>query len=634
VAQGFIHGVDLQLNRLVLKSLVSGIGMAVFAGLFSLTPMGDRIENQYALGLLYALRPSLEPPTGATVVAIDGQTMAWLRNRDGQHEKAPVLACLPAGVIRELDRIRGPGSLPRSVHACLLKELKRIGFSVVVFDILFSVKGDDEDDMMLASALRDHGSSVILVGFERSVVRDGASEILIEREMKPLELFQQSAASTGAFVVPRSGGPVYGYWPQVPGFLATKSLPEEALLLNDGARKKKSAEAVRTQSLQYLWLYGPPGTIETVSVRDVLSGEAAARHGAGGGNSVAFVGASDPSATNYPDSFPSFIRGRSDADMSGVELAATAYLNLLNAENLRRLPAVSSLLLILLYGAALGYLARTRASYAMIAAPASALLYLAAAAFAFSNARLFLPLGTPIFVTAPTAFLVAIVIRYRFARALIMHLSPEPVARRMLSQASDERDAPVPDEATVVFIDLIGSTAIAAKMPAVDFSRLLNSYHEIVSRAVARHRGFINAFSGDGVMVAFTAKDSGTEHAVQACRAALAVIRAMQEANTANENSGIPPLSMRMGMNSGPVAEGGIGGRDRFNFSVVGDVVNLAAHLEQLGKTLFPGEKNVILVGQATRKSVEGEGFNFVDCGLCAIAGHDSPEAVFRLTTE
>lgn len=622
------------MNRLVLKSLISGIAMAVFAGLFSLTPMGDRIENQYALGLLYALRPSPEPPTGATVVAIDGQTMTWLRNREGQHQKAQLLACLPASMISELDRIRGPGSLPRSVHACLLEELKRIGFPVVVFDVLFSVKGDDEDDMKLASALRSHGSSVILVGFERSVVKDGASEILIEREMKPLELFQQSAASMGAFAVPRSGGPVYGYWPHVPGFSTTKSLPEEALLLRDDARIKKAAEVVQNQTLQYLWLYGPPGTIETVSVRDVLSGEAAARRGANGDNSVAFVGASDPSATNYPDSFPSFIRGRSDADMSGVELVATAYLNLLNAEKLRRLPAVPSLLLILVYAAALGYLARTRASYAMIAAPASALVYLAAAVFAFTNARLFLPLGTPIFVTAPTAFLVAIIIRYRFARTLIMHLSPEPVARRMLAQASDQRDTPVSNEATIVFIDLIGSTAISAKMPAVDFSRLLNSYHEIVTRIVARHRGFITAFSGDGIMVAFTAKDSGAEHAVQACHAVIAVIRAMQEANIANENSGIPPLSMRIGVNSGMVAEGGIGGRDRFNFSMVGDVVNLAARLEQLGKALFPGEKNIILVGQATRKSVEGEGFNFLDCGLCMIPGLDSPEAVFRLTME
>jgi len=605
--------------------------MAVLAGLFSFSSMGDRIENQYALGLLYALRSPLAPPTGALVVAIDGQTMAWLRDHDDQHDKAQLLACLPASMVSELDRIRGPGSLPRSVHACLLEELKRIGFPVVVFDILFSAKGDNEDDIKFASALRDHGSSVILVGFDRSVVRDGASEILVEREVKPLELFQQNAASTGAFVVPRSGGPVYGYWPHLPGFPATNSMPEEALLLNGGAQVNRTAKAAPTRILQYLWLYGPPGTIESVSLQDVLSGEAAARLRANAGKSVAFVGASDPSATNYPDSFPSFIRGRSDADMSGVELAATAYLNLLKGDKLRRLSGASSLLLVLLHAAALGYLARAKATYAMIAAPVTALIYLAVAAFAFTNSHLFLPLGIPLFVTAPASFLAAIVIKYRFARTLIMHLTPAPVARRMLANTSEERDTPISDEATVLFFDLIGSTAIAEKMPALDFGRLLNNYHEIVARAVAKHRGFVNNFTGDGVMAAFTNKDAGAGHAVQACHSVLDIVSEIQGLNAVNENSGIPPIAMRIGINSGNVAEGGIGGQDRFNFSVVGDAVNLAARLEQLGKTLFPGEKNIVLVGQSTRNLVEGENFSFLNCGPCSIPGRDSPECVYRL---
>ena len=97
---------------------------------------------------------------------------------------------------------------------------------------------------------------------------------------------------------------------------------------------------------------------------------------------------------------------------------------------------------------------------------------------------------------------------------------------------------------------------------------------------------------------------------------------------------GLPALHMRVGVNSGEVAEGEIGARDRFNFSVVGDGVNLAARLEQMGKTLFPGEPDVVLVGEATRDLAAGAGFGFRDCGEREIRGRERRERVFRLAVD
>ena len=90
---------------------------------------------------------------------------------------------------------------------------------------------------------------------------------------------------------------------------------------------------------------------------------------------------------------------------------------------------------------------------------------------------------------------------------------------------------------------------------------------------------------------------------------------------------------MRFGLNSGEVAEGEIGAQERFNFSVMGDVVNLAARLEQLGKTLFPGDKNVILIGASTRSRVEGRGVVIENCGLQSIIGRKMKENVYRLAS-
>jgi class 3 adenylate cyclase len=132
-------------------------------------------------------------------------------------------------------------------------------------------------------------------------------------------------------------------------------------------------------------------------------------------------------------------------------------------------------------------------------------------------------------------------------------------------------------------------------------------------------------------MVVFTDSAAGQNHAVLACRSALSVVRGIADINAQNLKSGLPPLRMRIGLNSGSVAEGEIGARDRFNFSVVGDSVNLASRLERLGKTLFPGEADIILVGAATRQLVEDKDFAFIDCGIHSIPGRERPEQVYRL---
>jgi adenylate cyclase len=270
----------------------------------------------------------------------------------------------------------------------------------------------------------------------------------------------------------------------------------------------------------------------------------------------------------------------------------------------------------------------------MIGVPVVAILYVAASLYAFAKLRLFMPIASPVFVAAPVTFVIAILVRYRFVRSLIMRLEPAPIARRMLAKMRSERGTAISGEATVVFFDLIGSTAIGEKIAPVAFSTLLNNYHETVTRAVGQYRGFVSAYSGDGVTAVFTSEDAGSDHAVRACRSALAVVRELQVVNATNTTAGLPALSTRIGINSGIVAEGEMGARDRFNFSVVGDVVNLAARLEQLGKTLFPGEKDIILVGRSTVQMAEKKDLSFLNCGTCAIQGRESPESVYRLSAK
>jgi adenylate cyclase len=231
-----------------------------------------------------------------------------------------------------------------------------------------------------------------------------------------------------------------------------------------------------------------------------------------------------------------------------------------------RLSSISEASLTLLFAFALGFLSRARSELAMLAAPLLGVLYVAAASIAFSRFHLFLPVATPSFIVVPTAFVVAVFIRYRFARALIMRLAPAPAARRMLTQPTQHRSAAETHDATIVFFDLIGSTAIAEKIAPADFNTLLNTYYDKAVENIEAGRGEIAAFSGDGVTAIFTGSHQLQNHAVRACLSVLAAFAAMRKVNTENASRGLPPLHMRVGMNSGVVAEGEIGAQDRFNF--------------------------------------------------------------------
>lgn len=271
----------------------------------------------------------------------------------------------------------------------------------------------------------------------------------------------------------------------------------------------------------------------------------------------------------------------------------------------------------------------------MLAAPVAAIAYIAIAAIAFSGYRLFLPFAAPVFFVAPTAFILGVFVRYRFARALLMRLAPAPVAIRMLARSGADRSAESASiDATVLFCDLIGSSGVGEKLQPVAFTALLNEFLELVKDSVEMHGGVVLQFQGDGLIAAYTRTDAGSDHAVKACRSTVGAVRELRKMNESNRSRGLPELHMRIGINSGSVAEGDVGARDRYNFTLIGDAVNLASRFEQMGKTLFPGETEVALVGQATFALAKDRDVVFVDCGLQEIRGRAAPEHVYRILTD
>lgn len=152
-------------------------------------------------------------------------------------------------------------------------------------------------------------------------------------------------------------------------------------------------------------------------------------------------------------------------------------------------------------------------------------------------------------------------------------------------------------EATIAFIDICGFTAISEREPPGEVVRLLNKYFDIIVKAIIAEGGAVDKFMGDAVLAVF----KGDNHLARALRSALAVnanIQSMKD-TLSDAQTFLPKLST--GINTGEVISGNIGSDTlrRFDFTVIGDVVNTAQRLQSIAQ---PGQ---ILVNQATYEKVD-----------------------------
>jgi adenylate cyclase len=145
-------------------------------------------------------------------------------------------------------------------------------------------------------------------------------------------------------------------------------------------------------------------------------------------------------------------------------------------------------------------------------------------------------------------------------------------------------------EVTVLFLDIRGFTAFAERAGAAEAVRRLNEFYELVVPVIVEHGGHANKFVGDGLLAVFGAPDPLDDHADRCVAASLAITRKVEEQQGGRVSIGI-------GVNSGDVVAGTVGGGGRVEFTVIGDVVNTAARVEEA--TRQTGD--VILITAATR---------------------------------
>jgi adenylate cyclase len=164
-----------------------------------------------------------------------------------------------------------------------------------------------------------------------------------------------------------------------------------------------------------------------------------------------------------------------------------------------------------------------------------------------------------------------------------------------------EAAAPERKVVTVLFADLVGSTAMSGQLEPAVLARVLNGYFQRMSDAIHEHRGHVAHFLGDGIVAYFGALQPNPWQCNDAVRAALAMRAAIREYNVELEREGLPSLALGIGIDRGVGLVGLVGSRERMEYDFVGRTVNVAARVQTLTRI----HQADILVTEALRAELD-----------------------------
>jgi adenylate cyclase len=343
---------------------------------------------------------------------------------------------------------------------------------------------------------------------------------------------------------------------------------------------------------RYLNFYGPAGRVPTVALHDLLPSETGAVSHAIpdlSGRAV-FIGQSEL-ISPVGDDFATVFTQANGVDLSGVEIAATAFANLLDGRTLQPVGMGAELALLMTFGILVGLIAGLMPGMvAVTLCLALAAAYYAGAQIAFTRADLWLPVAVPLLVQLPLGLLAGLLVQYRDAQRARTRMSrgiryylPDEVATGLAEAPFDPSMLHHRVYATSMVTDAQGFTSLAETMSPEVLKPFLDSYLAIVIGSVERFGGAVTDIVGDGTTCVWRSPVPARSCRVQACTAALEIGRAVAAFNARHAPLKLPT---RMGLHAGWVVVGNIGGAGHFAFSVLGDTVNATSRIEQLNKQL------------------------------------------------
>ena len=628
-----------------LKGLALGVATGLSGAVFGLTPLGTAFEKNVGLTWLFKVRGPIEAPPEVVVVAINGRTAS--------HLGLPALPrdwprSIHARLIESLVK-RGASVIvfdmyfhrPKSpaddiAFAEAIAEAKR----VVLFEKLDGKRLPIDDRQgrhsgwiwveqlvppipPLANAAKGLGPFPLpkmqVAVYQSWAFKPSAGDAPTMPAVA-LQLHALDAYDRWLELLERVGAKGVEDWPRHPEALtrapdvrdlmrtlrlAFKSDPglrgriaeivdrerEQKMSLKERRLIRALAGLYAGGDNRYLNFYGPPGTITTIPYHAFITGSDPniGQDALDLTDKIVFVGLSDLYDPGQPDRFYTVFTRSDGVDLSGVEIAATAFGNLLTDRSLRPSEPPATALILLAFGGILGtgvYLLSAMLSVPLAFALAG--LYGATVQFGFDRADVWLPLATPILIQFPMALLIGLGGQYLLERRqkrqvsqAISYYLPENVARDLTEKGLDPGSLNKVMYGTCLATDMSGFTTIAEKMPPKDLASFMNAYFDTLAEPLKRHNVDITEFHADAIMCAWTATQPDAMVRREAVMAALGVVEAIDRFNGQHA-----PLQLyaRIGLEDGSIYVGHTGGGGHFAYSILGDCANTASRIEGLNK--------------------------------------------------
>jgi adenylate cyclase len=449
---------------------------------------------------------------------------------------------------------------PRAIFAQALQRLEDA--SVVGVDVNFKEASrlGLADDRALSHALRSSNVPVVLASEMQS---DGAL-------IRPISEFASVSFQGIANVTIDSDG------------IARTIRLRRGTALSLGAMVGKLAGGITefSERAERINFIGPDASIPTRSFLDLIEGRIPQSFLQ---NRIILIGATAHDLQDFQNT-PFGL-------MSGVEIQATIAENVL-ANNFLATSSYLDTLLTLVAGlCALGIGFAARRIWVIVLALAAMVVVVWAIVFVAFTQGMILDLLMPTIAIIASAG-AAVLERYsttarerRFIHdTFSRYLAPQVIAE-LLRDPSRVRLGGERRTLTILFSDIRGFTTLSETMSPQDLGHFLNRYLSAMTDLVLENRGVIDKYIGDAIMAFWGAPLDDETHALNGVRSALAMVKALEEFNEESVKLGKPTIAVGVGLNTGAVTVGNMGSEKRFDYTVIGDEVNLASRLEGLTKT-------------------------------------------------
>jgi adenylate cyclase len=510
-----------------------------------------------------------------------------------------VLVTIDNDSIQEL----GVWPFPRSLHAELIETIAADEPKVIGYDVTFSEVSSLGEDQRLAEALRLAGP-VVLASEAVLEIRPEFAPLSVST-LEPLAVFQVGEVKFGpTTLIPDADGVIR----QAPLVYSTTGKDTEKSFAQLLAEVATPELTLGEQPILHVPYVGGPGTFTGVSMAEVLKGDLPEKFFA---DKIVLVGAT---AADLHDEYLT--------PMGGGQATA----GVLDGGQIR-------LVLIILAVISLCLCLSLRLRISAVALASLAVAYLLGAV-ALSGVDILLPVLYPLALIS-MLFGIDVLYRYRdehtrrrfIQTAFGRYVSPAVVAKLASGEAPLALGG-TKQELTILFSDIRGFTTLSEQLPPEELVTFLNEYLSGMTDLVLHHEGTVDKYIGDAVMAFWGAPLPQNDHAVRGVLSALAMQSRLAELNQAWRAAGKPTIEIGVGLNTGRVIVGNMGSERRFDYTIIGDDVNLASRLESLTKYYGVG----VLISEATKNQL-GDKFLLRPLDRVAVKGKKDAVKIFEVVS-